>query len=70
MKKKRVSVTGESETGRNILFLDNKTGIKMSRKQFVHAINDGKYPDYHIRNINGVATPCSNPDNSERNNLG
>lgn len=69
-KKPRVSATHENDTGRNTSFLDNRTGQKMTRKQFVEAIQDGKYPDYHIRNINGTDTPCSNPDQSEGNNLG
>lgn len=67
---KRVSVTRESETGRNIAFHDNRTGEDMSRPQFVRQIEGGRYPDHHIRVINGVKTPASNPDKSTRNNLG
>ncbi len=66
----RVTVTHESETGRNETFHDNVTGRNMNRSQFVRSIELGKYEDYHVRNINGVATPCSNPDGSEKNNLG
>lgn len=67
---KRVSVTKESPSGRNIAFRDNKTGQKMTRNQFVQQINKGNYQNYHIRTINGVKTPASNPDRSTRNNLG
>jgi hypothetical protein len=66
---KRVTVTQESETGRNERFRDNYTGQNMTRNQFVREINNGNYDNYHVRNINGVPTPVSNPDNSERNNL-
>lgn len=70
MKKQRITVTSESETGRNQKFHDNLTGRNMNRDQFVRSIELGRYDGYHVRMINGVPTPCSNPDNSERNNLG
>ena len=70
MDKPRVSVNRESETGRNMTFHDNVTGRNMNREQFVTSIERGNYEDYHIRVINGVKTPCSNPDNSSNNNLG
>lgn len=67
---KRVSVTHESHSGRNEQFHDNFTGANMSRSQFVTQIRQGNYENYHIRNINGVPTPVSNPDKSSNNNLG
>ncbi len=67
---KRVSVTRESDSGRNQQFRDNRTGQQMSRPEFVRQIRQGNYDNYHVRNINGVPTPASNPDNSENNNLG
>lgn len=67
---KRVSVTRESSTGRNESFHDNYTGTNMSRNQFVRQIKQGSYENYHVRNINGVDTPVSNPDKSRNNNLG
>ena len=67
---KRVSVTRESSTGRNIQFHDPSTGRDMSRPQFVRAIENGQYPHYHVRIINHVPTPVSNPDRSTNNNLG
>lgn len=67
---KRVKVTNESSSGRNIGFRDTRTGGKLTRAQFVKAIKEGKYLGYHVRVINGLETPVSNPDHSERNNLG
>jgi hypothetical protein len=66
---KRVTVTQESESGRNQRFRDNKTGRAMSRQEFVRKIDNGNYPKYHTRKINGIRTPVSNPDKSENNNL-
>ena len=66
---KRVSVTSETDTGRNTKFHDNRTGADMTRAEFVREIEKGNYPTYHIRDINGVKTPVSNPDGSENNNL-
>lgn len=66
---KRISVTQESNTGRNQVFKDNLKNKTMSRSDFVKEIEKGNYPKYHIRIINGIKTPVSNPDNSENNNL-
>jgi hypothetical protein len=70
MARKRVSVTEESSTGRNKNFHDNTTGQNMARSQFVRQIEQGNYPKYHVRNLNGVKTPVSNPDGKPVNNLG
>lgn len=70
MARKRVTVTQESETGRNQRFHDNCTGLDMTRARFVREIEKGSYPNYHVRRINEVKTPVSNPDGSEHNNLG
>lgn len=67
---KRVTVTQESDSGRNQRFHDNHTGRDMTRPTFVKEIKQGNYPHYHIRIINKVPTPVSNPDSSENNNLG
>lgn len=69
MARKRVSVTRENKTGRNEQFRDNYTKTNMTRSQFVQKIKSGKYENYHVRNINGVDTPVSNPDGSKNNNL-
>ena len=70
MGRKRISVTRESNTGRNTNFHDNYTGADMTRRQFVAEIRNGNYENYHVRNINGVDTPVSNPDDGSDNNLG
>ena len=66
---KRISVTSEDDSGRNTCFHDNHTGADMSRSEFVCQIERGHYPNYHVREINGVKTPVSNPDQSTHNNL-
>ncbi|NTU80795.1 MAG: hypothetical protein HGA45_15690 [Chloroflexales bacterium] len=67
---RKVSVTRQSDTDRNTGFKVNTTGERLSRAEFVRAIEQGRFPDYHVRVINGVKTPVSNPDSSETNNLG
>ncbi|RYG97531.1 MAG: hypothetical protein EON58_09520 [Alphaproteobacteria bacterium] len=67
---KPVKVTDESESGRNHRFLDPNRGVEMTRPQFVREIQQGNYPDYHVRKVNGIKTPCSNPNASEGDNLG
>lgn len=67
---KNVRSITQNSTGRNITFKDISSGTKMTRSQFVTKIENNKYSDYHVRTINGIKTPCSNPDRSERNNLG
>lgn len=66
----RVSVCKESNTGRNLSFIDNKTHKYMTRKEFVSEIKNGKYQDYYVRKINDIPTPCSKPDGNKKNNLG
>lgn len=70
MARKRVSVIRQSKTGRNVSFRDNYSKKNMTRSQFVSQIKSGNYPNFHVRNINGVPTPVSNPDGSKHNNLG
>lgn len=67
---KRIKVTEESPTGRNERFHDNFANQGYSRSQLVDQIKNGNYENYHIRNINGVDTPVSNPDKNRNNNLG
>lgn len=69
-KKPRLEVTKESDSGRNERFRDNKTGEDLSRAQVVKEIRKGNYEDYHVRKVNGIATPVSNPNRSENDNLG
>lgn len=66
---KSVVVTSEEESGRNQRFHDNASGKNMTRTEFVREIKNGNYDDYHVRVINGIPTPVSNPDRREGNNL-
>lgn len=67
---KRVKVTSESGSGRNHRFHDNFSGQDMTRAGFVREIENGQYPNYHVRTINGIKTPVSDPDKTTDNNLG
>jgi hypothetical protein len=68
--KQEVTVTKESSTGRNEGFHDNKRNLDMTRAGFVKRIEKGEYPNYHVRKVNQIKTPASNPDKSKQNNLG
>jgi hypothetical protein len=67
--RKETSDVGKNNSGRNERFRDNRTGETMSRAELVRQIEAGNYPNYHVREINNVKTPVSNPDSSEANNL-
>jgi len=71
---KRITVTKQAETGLNTQFRDNLTGRQMSRAEFADAIDAGKYPKYHVAEIQHgsqtIRVPKSNPDQSTGNNLG
>ena len=67
--KQIVEAIEETPTGRNIVFKDIITGKIMTRSKFVKEIENGNYPNYHVREINGVKTPCANPDENSTNNL-
>ncbi|AAS71213.1 hypothetical protein RBB68_13305 [Leptospira interrogans] len=67
---KNIKVTKESNTGLNKEFYDPSRGKSMTRGEFVEEIKNGKYPDYHVLDLEGKKIPRSNPDNSKRNNLG
>jgi hypothetical protein len=69
-KDKRIEVTSQTDTGRNKTFHDNQTGRNMNAEQFVKSIEKGNYSDHHVRVINGIKTPVSNPDKKKNNNLG
>lgn len=70
MSRKQITVTRETTSGRNNRFHDNYKNKDMTRAEFVKRIEDGEYPKYHIREINQIKTPVSNPDKSTMNNLG
>ncbi|OEG62190.1 MAG: hypothetical protein BHK79_02790 [Halanaerobium sp. MDAL1] len=69
MARKKVSVTKQTKSGRNTQFKDNYSGQTMNKQQFVSKIKSGEYDNYHVRKINGIETPVSNPDKSKNNNL-
>jgi hypothetical protein len=58
-----------SDSGRNERFRNINTGKEYSRRELVNEIENGKVDNAHIRIINGIKTPCSNPDKSKDNNL-
>jgi len=70
MATRRLIVTKESQTGRNLEFLDTRTGESLSRAQVVRKIEGGDLSGYHVRKIHGQKTPVSDPDGSAGNNLG
>lgn len=69
MKKSKVSdraiVLQESSSSNDMNFRDIQTGLRMTRAEFVRAIEKGKYPDYHIRIIEGLKIPVLNRDSSK-----
>ncbi|MDB5659570.1 MAG: hypothetical protein JWS10_2185 [Cypionkella sp.] len=67
--KSKITVTSESETGRNTRFNVQGQG-DMSRRELVQQIRAGEHDGYHVRIINGLATPVSNPNATDRDNLG
>jgi len=62
-------VTRESDPERNLEFQDTKTGHRMSRAAFVQRIEADHCRHHHVRKVNGLKTPVSNPDGSESNDL-
>lgn len=63
-----IRVTKESPTGLNQRF--NVGGREIPRSELVKEIRQGKHPDYHVMTFEGKEIPRSNPDKSQRNNLG
>ena len=48
----------------------NVDKLRMSKiESVVKQIEKGNFEDYHVRRINGLKTPVSNPDRKEANNL-
>lgn len=69
MSKPKLTVTEESDSGRNEKFHHNYTGKDLTRSQLVKEIESGKHSDMHVRKINGIKTPVTNPDKTKNNNL-
>lgn len=63
----KITAIKENKTGRNTHF---KVGQETkTRATVVKEIKQGQHPNYHIRKINGVDTPVSNPDKTSNNNI-
>lgn len=69
MAKKNITVTRETASGLNTHFNVPGRG-EVTRGQLVREVQVGKHPGYHTRDVNGRRIVASNPDGSERNNLG
>ena len=65
--KPKIKASRENKTGRNTHFLVN--GVEITRSQTVKFIKSNPNSGYHIRVVNGVETPASNPDNNTCNNI-
>ena len=65
-----IKVIEESESGRNKKFRDTVKNKIMTSPQFVKEIENGNYRKFHIRKINGIKTPVSNPNKKTKDNLG
>lgn len=70
MARKRISVTRQTQSGRNLSFKINRSNRTLTRTQLVKRIENGGCPGYHVRRVHGVKTPVSNPDGRTGNNLG
>lgn len=69
-REKPVVVLQEGKKGRNELFYDTIKKRILSVGEFIALIEDGQYPGYIVKTINGTLTPISKPDNRGTNNLG
>lgn len=67
---KCLKVTEETDSGRNMRFLNMLTGQDFSLSEIVGAIKSGQYPEYEVCIIDGIETPRSKADASVANNLG
>ena len=65
----RLKTIKQSSTWRNIKFKDNFKWNVFTRIEVVKKIQRWELKNYHIRNINWVKTPVSNPDSTKNNNL-
>lgn len=62
-----IKAVKENETGRNTHF--NVNGQIKTRATVVKEIKQGQHPNHHVRKINGIDTPVSNPDKTSNNNI-
>ena len=70
MASKKITVSRETSSGLNTHFNVPGQG-EVTRGELARQVNRGKHDGYHTRVISGGRTIiASNPDGSERNNLG
>lgn len=64
----KIKASKEDVSGRNTHFsVGNRKNV--TRVQVVKEIKNGQHPGYHVRKINNVLTPVSNPDKNANNNI-
>ena len=68
-RRKNITVVGEKPTGLNTHFHVPGQGT-VTRGELANQVERGDHPDYHVRRVCGQRIVASNPDGSERNNLG
>ena len=69
MASKRITVTRETRKGLNTHFNVPGQG-EVTRGQLANQVEAGLHPDYHVRRVEGRRIIASNPNGSERDNLG
>jgi hypothetical protein len=69
MNNRPLRVLRESETGRDILYGDLNTYEEYTLPELVQRIEAGLYPNYHLRVINDIQTPVSNPNKIVADNI-
>lgn len=67
---KPVIVLKEGEKGRNELFYDIVTKEIFNAEEFIGLIEQGSYPGYLVKVLEGIPTPVSKQDGRGTNNLG
>lgn len=60
----------ESKTGANIRYYDVSKKLVFSKKEFLHLIKSGEYPNYSFKSVAGKEIPISKRDRFKFNNLG
>lgn len=68
----RIKAIKETNTGKNILFMDTGNHHKMTLTQFVKKIESGNSvysQDYYVKHDSSGKTPVSKPNKSTKDNL-
>lgn len=66
----QLKVVKESQTGLNQQFEDIRTGEILNRGEVADRIESGQYPGYHILHQGKKRIPRSNPNITDKDNLG